>query len=380
MQNKQVEAIIKENIHEPISKIQSAITSVTGSSLSYDHVRKLRKRIQVSGMSPDSTFDKVGLDNNIPHDYRYGWVKSETASVFFAKEKTKESYLDIAEQIKSDIKKHSFSYKPIKRLKSKVEGNLLIIDPADVHIGKLSTVSETGESYDVMEAVDRTVSGVLEILDKAKPFNIDKIWLIIGNDILHIDTLHNTTTRGTKQDTDGLWHENFKVARMLYVKLIEELMLHADVHVIFNPSNHDYMSGYFLADSIESWFNKCKNVTFDTSIKHRKYAVYGENLIMTSHGDEAKESDYAYLMPNECPKEWYETKHRYVYLHHIHHKRNIKYLSGKDFNGITIEYLRSPSGTDAWHYRNGYCLAPKAVEGFIHSKTGGQIARITHIF
>jgi len=76
----------------------------------------------------------------------------------------------------------------------------------------------------------------------------------------------------------------------------------------------------------------------------------------------------------EYSKEWAETKHRYIYTHHVHHK------TSKDYAGITIESLRSPSGTDSWHHRNGYQHAPKAVEGFLHCKENGQIARITHIF
>ena len=57
-----------------------------------------------------------------------------------------------------------------------------------------------------------------------------------------------------------------------------------------------------------------------------------------------------------------------------------KYLTSYDDIGVTLEFLRSPSGTDAWHYRRGYCGSPKAVEGFIHSKNNGQIAHLTHIF
>jgi hypothetical protein len=73
-------------------------------------------------------------------------------------------------------------------------------------------------------------------------------------------------------------------------------------------------------------------------------------------------------------KDWSDTKHRYVYTHHVHHK------TAKDFIGVTVESLRSPSSADGWHSRNGYQHAPKAIEGFLHSKAHGQIARITHIF
>jgi len=374
----ELENIIQLNINEPVAKLQEIINATLGTSYTYHSIQKKRRRYIEKSMSPNSIFEEVGIENNIPSEASYGWVKTDKASVFFRNKIASESYLELSESIVADMKKHSPKYPEVKRKK---QGNhLLVIDPADVHIGKLSVDSETGSEYNTNIACDRVMSGIDGILQKASGFNLDEIWLIVGNDILHIDTINNTTTRGTKQDVSGTWHENFKVARKLYVSIIEKLMTIADVKVIFNPSNHDYMSGYFLADSLESWFNKSKNVTFDTSIRHRKYSVYGSNLIMTSHGDEAKETDYAYLMPNEVPKEWAETKFRYVYLHHIHHKRSIKYNSGKDFNGVTIEYLRSPSEADAWHYRNGYCMAPRAIEAFIHSKDSGQVARITNYF
>ena len=52
----------------------------------------------------------------------------------------------------------------------------------------------------------------------------------------------------------------------------------------------------------------------------------------------------------------------------------------KDFIGVTVEYMRSPSSADSWHYRKGYTGAPLACEGFIHEKKTGQVARLTHYF
>ena len=59
-------------------------------------------------------------------------------------------------------------------------------------------------------------------------------------------------------------------AKKLYVDVLEMLISEADVHFVYNPSNHDYMSGFMLSDSIQSWFRKCKNITFGCSIAHRK--------------------------------------------------------------------------------------------------------------
>jgi hypothetical protein len=47
---------------------------------------------------------------------------------------------------------------------------------------------------------------------------------------------------------------------------------------------------------------------------------------------------------------------------------------------VCVETLRSPSGADSWHHRNGYQHAPKAIEGFIHHPEHGQVARLTHLF
>lgn len=279
----------------------------------------------------------------------------------------------ISAELIEQMKAYSPKYEIIKR--ERVEDpHLLVVDPADVHIGKLCRSFETGEDYDSEIAVQRVRDGVKGILDKSSGFNIDKILLVIGNDILHIDTPRRTTTSGTPQDTDGMWYENFLKAKNIYVEIIEMLVTVADVHVTYNPSNHDYTNGFFLADVIKTWFKQCKNVTFDTSIAHRKYFAYGLNLIGTTHGDGAKMTDLGSLMSVEASDLWTFSKHRYVYTHHVHHK------IAKDFINVTVESLRSPSAADSWHHRNGYCGSPKAIEGFIHHPDHGQIARLTHLF
>jgi hypothetical protein len=279
----------------------------------------------------------------------------------------------IATDLLNEMKEYAPQYPTIFRTQSK-EAHLLVIDPADVHIGKLATSFESGEDYNSEIAVQRVLVGVQGILDKSAGWAIEKIALIIGNDILHIDTPKRTTTSGTPQDTDGMWYENFLKAKKLYVDVIEMLVTIADVHVMYNPSNHDYTNGFFLADVIKTWFNNSKNVTFDTSISHRKYMLYGKNLIGTTHGDGAKANDLPLLMAVEAKNEWSLSKHRYLYTHHVHHK------SSKDYIGVTVESLRSPSGTDSWHHRKGYQHAPKAVEGFIHHPIHGQVCRLTHLF
>jgi len=295
---------------------------------------------------------------------------------------TKQEYgLDeeqILDKIKSLIEDYSPTYKKIDRDFN--NDHLLVINPADIHIGKYAKELETGNGYDCETAVERVLEGIQGLLEKSAGFGIEKVLFCIGNDILHIDNVYNQTTAGTRQDVDGKWWEHFEVALMLYVKCIEMLRHIAPVDVLHSMSNHDYQSGFHLAHALKSWFRKDDDVDFDISVAHRKYYQYGSNLIGLEHGDGAKMVNLPLLMAQEQPKMWADTKYRYFYLHHLHHKVKHKWLDAKDYVGVTVEYLRSPSGTDSWHSRKGFTGVPKAVEGFLHEKNSGQVARITHYF
>lgn len=338
--------------------------------LTQEQISELRE-LQNSGILESCAGLQVDVTN-----VKHLWKKTKNESIFvnnpFFVSRLEKTYKDLRDEIIIDLQKFIPKFTKVKRKKYK-DGHLLVIDPADVHIGKLARAFETGEEYNSQIAVKRVLEGVKGILNKCQGFNIDQILFIGGNDILHIDTPRRTTTSGTPQDTDGMWYDAFLIAKQLYIDVLLMLLDVADVHFTFNPSNHDYTNGFFLADVIQTYFKDCSNITFDCSISHRKYYRYHANLIGTTHGDGAKESDLPLLMAQESA-DWSLTKHRYVYTHHVHHK------SSKDYIGVCVESLRSPSGTDSWHHRNGYQHAPKAVEGFLHSKKHGQICRITHLF
>lgn len=354
------------NLHMANKRNLGESDSLNRPRLSDDEVDLIKNyRVQMSLLEQEC--ETAGID---PMTVKHYWYKSKVFSMF-AKPNTK-SLVDLKSELLRDMDRHSPKYQTIKRVKSK-DMHCLVIDPADIHIGKLGSEYEVNDRYNNSIAIKRVREGVDGLLQKANGFNVDKIVLVIGNDILHTDNSKRTTTSGTPQDTDGMWYDNFLLAEKLYVEIIEKLIPYADVHVIHNVSNHDYMTGWFLAETLRVWFKGSKNVTFDTDMKHRKYFVYYDNLIGTTHGDGAKNADLPLLMAHEC-KGWSKAKHRYIYTHHVHHK------NAKDYQGVTIESSRSASGADGWHSRNGYEGAPKAIEAYIHHPKYGQVARLTHIF
>tara|TARA_B100001059_G_scaffold74521_1_gene72100 strand:- start:66 stop:1157 length:1092 start_codon:yes stop_codon:yes gene_type:complete len=283
----------------------------------------------------------------------------------------------IFKKINNFIEEYSPTYTTIKHTKG---NHLLVINPADIHIGKYANELETGEQYDCETAVLRVLEGIEGLIQKSKGFDIDRVLFCVGNDVLHIDNVYNTTTKGTHQDTDGKWWEHYEIALMLYVKCIETLRQIAPVDVIHSMSNHDYQSGFHLAHTLKSWFRKTDDISFDITVANRKYYNYGNNLIGLEHGDGAKMDKLPLLMAQEKPEMWSKSKFRYWYLHHIHHKVKHKWLDAKDYIGVTVEYMRSPSSADSWHSRKGFCGAYKACEAFVHDKESGQVARLTHYF
>ena len=280
--------------------------------------------------------------------------------------------------------------------------HMLVISPADVHMGKLSEALETGDEYTQEIAKRRTKEGVAALLQMASSFGLECITVNTGNDSLHIDNPRRTTTSGTPQDTDGSIFSMFSAMQRTWIWVIEQCASVAPVHVVFDPSNHPWVSDWMLNQSLVAWFRNDERVTFDVSmqtIRHRKYQVYGSNLIGYTHGDGAKAKDLPSLMQHECRPYWSGTKRGYWIVKHMHHKDEkmvglAPYEAEKDHIGVTVirsgdedfsrnvsvEIVRSPSSSDGWHDRNGFVGAIKAVEAFLFHADKGQITRFTYPF
>ena len=335
----------------------------------------------------NSIVDETLHRGNLKDDtWKVAWVKNKVTGVSALV--TNPDYANngidydlIRDDMVEEFKKLSPIVKPYKRNKTK-NNHCLVLDIADLHIGKLSTSNGVGsnEEYNVDIAIKRALESAESLMDKSSAWNIDQVYFIIGNDVLHTDNTTGSTTKGTSQDTDGMWYDNFKIARSVYSHIIKKLSIVAPVHVIHCPSNHDQMTGFMLADAVSCYFHNDKNITFDVSAMHRKYVKYGKNLLNFSHGDGAKIDKIPYLAAHEVPQLWADTIYRYAFMHHIHHKQYYKFMSGADFIGMTVEYLRSPSGADKWHSDKGYVGSKISIEAFIHHPTGGQVARLTHNF
>lgn len=279
--------------------------------------------------------------------------------------------------------------------------HLLVVDLADVHFGKLCVASETGYTYDPEVAAHRVTEGTKALLRKASAFGVDRVLFILGNDSLHIDNAQKKTTSGTPQDTAGTPFTMYGHARDAFTQSIIECAEIAPVDLLHCMSNHDWILGWSLSQTIAMRFEKWDSVnatSYNMSERHRKYYGWGNNAIQIDHGDGVKPEARASLFMKEAPNLVAPNVHRYAYVHHFHHKirqrRGVDvFESEKDHVGFTqvnsgaarvdgdmqVEFVRSPSAPDGWHDRNGY-INRQAVECFLHHVDNGQVARFTEWF
>jgi len=280
----------------------------------------------------------------------------------------------ILEDLHQDFVNHS--PKKIKRKSFKGIGQMLEVNIFDLHFGKLCWNGETGEDYDTKIASKRFHSAIDDIIQKASAHNIEKIVFPVGNDFFNSDRKENTTSNNTPQDEDLRWMKTFRNGRRLIVEGIDKLKQLADVEVIIVQGNHDFERSYYLGDSLIGWFRNDQNVSINNEATPRKYFKYGQNLIGLTHGNNEKIADLPLLMASEKKQLWSDTKFHEWHIGHFHHKKQIKFQTIDEQKGCVIRFMRSLSGTDAWHNLKGYTQNVQSAEAFIWHPTDGMIAHL----
>lgn len=365
--------------------------------------RQVKSRLAAASRDPaiQAAMDHVGT-GLVPSVI---WSKTDSYSIMLKPDAyaTEVPFTDLVRNALDD-------YKPLDvnlfapRINSGAKGeHLMVLDLADVHFGKLCETTETGSKYNVDIARHRVIEGTKKLLEGAEPHGVGRILFVMGNDILHTEDGKQTTS-GTSQDHDGTWFAAYKAAQQATMDAIGECRAVADVDLIHCPSNHDWRSGWALSQAIAAGVSGLKGVRatdYNMSEMHRKYYGYGRNAIGVSHGDGAKEEKLMSLMVNEAKELIMQGCDLYYwYLHHLHHKISKRrgvdvFQTEKDHTGnmtaitrgapvveagqMKIDYLRSPSGPDGWHHRNGY-LNRQGVEAFLHHFDEGQKHRLTEFF
>ena len=242
----------------------------------------------------------------------------------------------------------------------------LVLGLVDVHYGRRAWRGETGEDYNRDVARDRVFDRVKAILRRASPYGRpDRIILPIGNDFLDADTWDGTTTKGTRQDTDGSWTECFVSGLDLLVDLVDTLRHLNPVELVLCPGNHDRTSSVALMAALKAWYRTCADVTTSDQWGSRNYTEYGNNLLLFDHGDEAKTGTLPGVMAAERRRDWGSHAHCYLFTAHYHHDLVKAYPGAVGFQ------LPSISSPNRWEAGKGFVGTRRGLDGFAIDREAG---------
>ena len=278
--------------------------------------------------------------------------------------------------IKSEIESLKEAAKSFARLpkavvrKSAKTGNILEINVPDLHAGKLAWSKETGfKNYDTKIALETFRNALETLLSRVAHFEFESVLFVTGNDLLNSDDLAGRTTAGTYVDTDGRYHKTFVSVRDALISAVERLRLVAPVKIVSCPGNHDNLSAWHVADSLECYFHRYEDVTVDNSPKARKYHQFGNVLLMFTHGNTGKRQDYPLLMASEEPQMWGSSKFREAHTGHVHQTRT------EEQHGVRVRILPALYPPDAWHAANGYTGNLRVAEAYVWNKDEGLVTQ-----
>jgi hypothetical protein len=251
-------------------------------------------------------------------------------------------------------------------------GELLFeLSIADLHLGKLAWENETGENYDLRIAEKRFNYIVDSLLAKALKYGFEKIVFLIGNDFFHSDSLlENRTNKGTQLDVDSRGKKAYKIGFKMVVNNVTKLQQYAPVDIVMIPGNHDKEKLWYFGHSIKSYFRNNDRVKVDNSEKSHKVMLYGNNLTLFTHGEEKNER-LRTIMTVDFRELYGKTLFHEIHKAHMHRLKSEKYKYEDEDNGITIRTLRSPTGTDLYHYEKGFIGQVKGGCGYLYDKNFG---------
>ncbi|MBQ2184540.1 MAG: metallophosphoesterase family protein, partial [Lachnospiraceae bacterium] len=255
--------------------------------------------------------------------------------------------------------------KPVKTFTPKTVGaeNTLVVTIADVHVGLLCTKDEVGESYNINTAKVRTLGLVDQILKDNAGKTFKKVIVATLGDVLHVNDSNMATKKGTKQDTDGRFYEMAMAATDMMIEVIRRLSVLGPVHYLYVPGNHDYDSGFQVANTVKYVFESNPDVTCQVTQNIQKAMVIDRCLVGFSHGEE-RGANAALWLVTDYRKQLANADEVYVFTGHLHHNHV------KEANGVTCYGVTSVCGSSTYETSHGYSHNYAGINAFEFTPKG----------
>lgn len=251
--------------------------------------------------------------------------------------------------------KHGFDYERfLEKVNEKIEPihkksvitdgeNLLEIPLFDMHFGITD--------YDYYKPVQEKIIEIIQ----SKTW--DRIFFIVGQDLLHNNGFSGKTSKGTpidKVDMTKAWEDAYK----FYCELLIIAQEHAHhVDVSYSIANHDDSMSWAFVKTLEAKF---PDISFDTDKRVRKAYIWNKVFIGYTHGHKGANRLHESFLA-DFGKQMATANVVEIHSGHLHSEK------AKDKFGVLIRTLSTKVKTDEWHEDEGFVGAHKRFQLFEYS-------------
>ncbi len=276
-------------------------------------------------------------------------------------EKALEALID---KVKVHAPKYEVSsqYKPVKD-----DGYLMVPNLYDAHFGK----RVRNDGYTIYDASDDFIKIVKAIVGQALSSGrpISRIMFPLGHDLLHVDTLRDTTTWGTWVEMSADLRAVIEVVLNTVTEAIEIFSMVAPVDVVPVEGNHDRLQTYWLSKYLKAFFSRHKGVKVHDLKLERQYYQWGRVGLGLTHQAKSPQ-ELATLFPVEARKMWANIEWSEWLTGHFHKQRGALYAVDS-VRGTVIRTIPALCNTDNYHSLHMFVGEHRAAEVMYYHKENG---------
>ncbi len=276
----------------------------------------------------------------------------------------------VREVVDGFVEKLQGRHNPRKYKGSVAEDLLCSYIIGDHHLGMLAHSDETmGDDYDVSISKELLTKATERLISVAPDAEVGLL-LNLG-DFLHINDSTSTTPASKHLlDSDGRYGKTIREASILIRNMVLAMLeKHKQVWIINVRGNHDPDASLWLNEVMRLYFESDPRVRVFDNLSKFVWFQWGQNLVVTHHGDRIKMANLYGSITRNLRKEWGESKHTFVWTGHVHHKNQ------EEYGGAIFESWNILAPPDAWHAASGYSSS-RSMSCIVLHKDYGEEGRL----
>jgi hypothetical protein len=287
------------------------------------------------------------------------WVKSKNDTVAMFEEALEHFKEGLIEDVQGKAE-------PIEKPNNDKDPNLLasyLI--SDHHLGMVAWTPETGDdNYDISISTKLLFNAVDTLSQMSSHADIGV--LINLGDMMHANNLKNQTGSQTHTlDVDGRMGKSIRAVGQMYKRLVTRMLeAHSEVWVINVRGNHDPDASLWLNEMVKMYYEHEPRVKVFDNYNKFLHFKWGYNLVALHHGDKINVQRLYEKITSSLAKEWGESKYRFAWTGHIHHKQ------AHEIGGLHHESWNVLPPTDSYHSEHLYGSSRSMTTVLLHKEFG----------